>query len=478
MPGGESQPTTRYAHDFRMGSSTEPLAPATLRYRVDPVSGELLARDWRLLVLSGADTGRELPLDVRTVLGSDTEATVSLADSAISRRHVELEPRADGVRLRDLGSKNGTFLAGTRVTELLLEEGATFKIGRTVLKLQSRDRTVGTASAEVSFGKARGESRVMRELFGMLLRVAQSDTSVVLLGETGTGKDLLAEGIHLASPRRERPFVVVDCASIVPELVESELFGHVRGAFTDAVQDRAGAFQAADGGTVFLDEVGELPRELQPKLLRVLEQGRVKRVGEDRYRSVDVRVVAATHRDLEAEARADRFREDLYFRLAVVPVRVPPLRERLEDVPVLTREFVQQLQRPDFALSEELLARLQHHAWPGNVRELRNVVERALAGLEPELGAPAALASGLPTEDVSQLPFKAAKERLVESFAREYLEALARRCEGNVSRMAREAGLARTHVHLLLQRYGLRSAEEGDEGAPLRGPQRPKTRTS
>jgi DNA-binding NtrC family response regulator len=254
------------------------------------------------------------------------------------------------------------------------------------------------------------------------------------------------------------PFVVVDCGAVAPTLIESELFGHVRGAFTGAVSDRSGAFLEADGGTIFLDELGELPMELQPKLLRVLEAGTIRRVGEDKHRKVDVRVVAATHRDLEKEIDAGRFRRDLYYRLAVVLVTVPPLRDRLDDIPFLARHFVQQMGRGDFELPRALLARFAAYHWPGNVRELRNLVERALAGadidpLPQEPQAARALSTG---ENLTDLPFKEAKERLVDSFAKEYLAALLEKCGGNISEAARQAGIARNYVHRLVQKYGLR----------------------
>jgi DNA-binding NtrC family response regulator len=279
-----------------------------------------------------------------------------------------------------------------------------------------------------------------------------------LLGETGTGKEVLARAIHARSARAKMPFVVVDCGAVAPTLIESELFGHVRGAFTGAVSDRSGAFLEADGGTIFLDELGELPMELQPKLLRVLEAGTIRRVGEDKHRKVDVRVVAATHRDLEKEIDAGRFRRDLYYRLAVVLVTVPPLRDRLDDIPFLARHFVQQMGRGDFELPRALLARFAAYHWPGNVRELRNLVERALAGadidpLPQEPQAARALSTG---ENLTDLPFKEAKERLVDSFAKEYLAALLEKCGGNISEAARQAGIARNYVHRLVQKYGLR----------------------
>jgi DNA-binding NtrC family response regulator len=303
----------------------------------------------------------------------------------------------------------------------------------------------------------------MRQLFGVLSRVAQSDSPVVLLGETGTGKEVLARALHQHSARRDHPFVVFDCGAVAASLVGSELFGHLKGSFTGASADRKGAFLQADGGTLFLDEIGELPLELQPRLLRALEAGTVKRIGEDRYRSIDVRVVAATHRNLTEEVQAVRFRQDLFFRLAVAMVRIPPLRDRLEDLPGLAQRFVLEINRGKFELSPALLARLRAYHWPGNVRELRNVVARAMLGedamLMPEEAASAPRPA--PTSEVSvELPFKEAKDRLVEAFTRDYLAALLERHGGHITRAAQAAGLARPYLHKLVVKYGLRVVED------------------
>jgi transcriptional regulator with GAF, ATPase, and Fis domain len=274
-------------------------------------------------------------------------------------------------------------------------------------------------------------------------------STVLLTGETGTGKELLARGIHAASPRRHRPFVVLDCGALAPALIESELFGHAKGSFTGANAAREGAFSSADGGTVFLDEIGELPLELQPKLLRVLESRTVRRVGGDTPKAIDVRVLAATHRDLPAEVKAGRFREDLFFRLAVVVAQVPPLRVRKGDVALLIGAILARLQRPDFELPVALLAKLEHHHWPGNVRELRNVIERAVSGGSFGLEAEAGPTARAP-------PYKQAKELLVDDFTREYFTRLFQTSGGNVAEMARAAGIARTYAHEVIKKYGLK----------------------
>jgi transcriptional regulator with GAF, ATPase, and Fis domain len=318
---------------------------------------------------------------------------------------------------------------------------------------------LGLPEAQASFGPAIGASRPMQHLFGLLDKVAPSDSTVLLLGETGTGKEVLAKAIHLRSKRANRPFVVVDCGAVAPTLIESELFGHVRGSFTGAVADRNGAFLEADGGTIFLDEIGELPVELQPKLLRVLEAGTVRRVGEDRHRTANVRIIAATHRDLDEEVVNGRFRRDLYYRLAVVPVTVPPLRDRLDDIPLLTAHFVRGMGRGTFELPPTLLSRFAAYRWPGNVRELRNLVERALAGADVDPLPSESVTSRPLADHITDLPFKEAKERLVESFTKEYLVALLDKCGGNISQMAREAGIARNYVHRLVAKYGLKAGE-------------------
>ena len=408
--------------------------PRTLRYQLE--------------VLSGDQLGTTVFVDGPLVLGSADDAGLRLTDATVSRRHASLEPGPQGVWVKDLGSKNGTFLAGTRVEGFVVRREATFALGTALLRLAGAARA--TAAERTSFGEALGQSHAMRSLFSTLQAVAPSLSTVLLTGETGTGKEVLARAVHEASPRKHRPFVVVDCGALSGSLVESELFGHVKGAFTGAQSSRAGAFASAGGGTVFLDEIGELPLELQPRLLRVLEGRTVRRVGDDTPRSVDVRVVAATHRDLAAEVKAGRFREDLYFRLSVVVARVPPLRERLDDVPLITHALLARLGRPDFELSPALLARLKQHDWPGNVRELRNVIERAVSGGTVTLEEQARPGGA------RSLPYKQAKEQLVEDFTREYFTRLYQQSGGNVAELARTAGIARTYAHEVIKKYGLK----------------------
>jgi len=304
-------------------------------------------------------------------------------------------------------------------------------------------------------------SEAMRRLAVLVARVAPRDVTVLLGGESGTGKERVAEAIVLGSRRAERAFVRFNCAALTPELAEAELFGHARGAFTGAIRARPGLFGEADGGTILLDEVGELAAGAQAKLLRVLQEGEVRAVGEERVRRVDVRVIAATHRDLEEEVRAGRFREDLFYRLNVVHLRVPPLRERPEDVPVLARHFLARFAErfgvPSLHAPEALLHRLAGHAWPGNVRELENTIERLVA-LSPPEGLDLALlpdrGRAAPADERGPL---ALKDR-VQAYERGLVVEALRAARGNRSEAARRLGVSRVTLHDKLKRYGL-----GDE---------------
>jgi DNA-binding NtrC family response regulator len=337
-----------------------------------------------------------------------------------------------------------------------------------VVPLSTRDR----------YGGLLGQSAAIREAFAVLERAAPTEATVLIEGETGTGKELAAEALHAHSSRADGPFVAIDCGAIAPSLMESELFGHVRGAFTGAAADRKGIFEEADGGTLMLDEVGELPLDLQPKLLRALEKREVRRVGASAARKIDVRVVAATNRDLRAEIERGTFREDLYFRLAVVTVRLPPLRARPDDIPMLVRHFVRCLAPDAPPPSAELVAALASRPWPGNVRELKNAVERALAMATPvEPGSapgavPAAESAGtLPgaMESLLRLPIKDAVERWTETFERAYLEDVLRRSGGSVSGAARLAGVNRRFVQRLMRRHGMgEPSSEDSPGSPDR----------
>jgi transcriptional regulator with PAS, ATPase and Fis domain len=393
-------------------------------------------------------------------VGTNERADWVLTDPTVSRFHFALELTGDAVVVRDLSSRNGTCVQGVRVREAYLEPGHVIQVGRTRISyaLDPRAAAVPVVTRE-RFGALVGKSVPMREAFALLEKAAASAATVLLLGETGSGKEAAAESIHTESERKAGPFVVVDCASIPAPLLESELFGHERGAFTGAQGAREGAFEAADGGTVFLDEIGELPVELQPKLLRVLERREVKRLGQNSVRPIDVRIIAATNRDLRAEVNAKRFRPDLFYRLAVLEIRLPPLRERTEDLLLIAREIVSRIE-PDSAVRERLLldpslaSDLASHHWPGNVRELRNYLERSIA-----LGARAPLDGGRaesPLADDVHRPLREARDRVVEAFERDYLARVLARADGNVSAAARAAGVDRMHFYRMLWKYGMR----------------------
>jgi DNA-binding NtrC family response regulator len=410
-------------------------------------------------------------------VGSKDGNSLRLQNETVSRYHFEIEPTPLGFVLRDLGSTNGTFVDGYRVRELYLPKRATIKAGEVTLQFEALGEEVPIAlSREDRLGDVLGRSPAMRELFGLLERVSQKDLTILLEGESGTGKERLAEAIHLKSPRAHKRFVVFDCAAVPASLMESELLGHERGAFTGAEGRRIGRFEEAHGGTLFIDEIGELPIELQPKLLRALEKREVRRIGGSQVIPVDVRVVAATNRDLVREVNRNTFREDLYYRLAVVRVRVPPLREREGDVPLLVEHFVRESLDGDEAATREAIAsiteenwqRLVSHPWPGNVRELRNFIERTIAitgGVDAE-AAPQAMSrpSNGPQGTVGPAtlagaaidlarPFIEAREELLAHFEKGYLEAQLSRHGGNISRAARAAGLDRMHFKRLLARH-------------------------
>jgi two-component system, NtrC family, response regulator GlrR len=427
--------------------------------------GRLVERHYLVRVIKGVDEGKCSVLGSSLVVGAQDDCGLVLEDPTVSRHHVELRASADGVLLRDLGSSNGTFVGEARLKDAFLEGDATFRIGRTLLSVGFAESDV-TVNPGAAFPDLVGQSPAMRELFGMLGRLAAAESPVLILGETGTGKEVVAKAVHRESSRSRNPFVVFDCSAVSSTLLESELFGHLRGSFTGAVTDRSGAFLDAQGGTLFLDEVGELPLELQPRLLRALESGAVKRIGETKHRIVDVRIIAATHRNLEEDVARGRFRADLYYRLAVLHVTLPPLRERPEDIPSLVRHFVQVLGREDFELSAEMMRRMETYAWPGNIRELRNVVSRAVMGVldtHGSEGGPSGVRSKTHRprgEPLNELPFKEAKDRLVEGFTRDYLQAALDRCHGNISETARSSGIARGYVYRLVERYGLKASPE------------------
>ena len=419
-----------------------------------------------IAVARGPDAGRLIEPEAGkgASVGTAPDNDLVLADPTVSRYHLELEPGQDGIAVRDLGSRNGTFAGAVRVREGIVPRGAQLRIGDTVLVVDAADAVAPPEAAPPEIPGMVFASAAMHEVARRVRMLADHMTTVLVQGETGTGKELVARGVHELGARKSGPFVVVDCGSLPATLLEAELFGHEKGAFTGAERARAGAFERSDGGTVFLDEVGELPLVAQASLLGVLERRRFRRVGGDREVEVDVRVVSATNRDLRQEVNRGSFRADLYYRLAGARVVLPPLRDRPEDIPVLVRHFAMELTgSEDLPLSEETLAALAAQHWPGNVRELRSAVERAVAfgasELEAMLDEPSAARDSQAPPPTGAEPlerYRDAKAKAIATFERGYLAKLIERSGGNASEAARQAKMDRPYLLALLRRYGLR----------------------
>jgi DNA-binding NtrC family response regulator len=422
-------------------------------------------RGGRLLV-AGDDAA---PVDVGSepvVIGRDPSCQLVVRDSGVSAMHAEVVATASGVRLRDLGSKNGTWVGDLRIAEAYLTGSTTFWVARTEIGFE-QSRTAKVELPEIDrFGPLYGTSTAMRDLFRRLQKGAPTELTVLVQGETGTGKELVAQAVHDASARRGGPFVVVDCGAIAPTLAEATLFGHEKGAFTGAAAARVSPFVEANGGTLFLDELGELPLDVQPKLLRALAERRVKPVGSNTYVPFDARVVAATRRDLEAAVNAGTFRSDLYFRLAQIRSFVPPLRQRLDDIPGLIRHMLEQLGAKGAfrRVGRGTLDRLLRYDWPGNVRELRNAVAVALAlagegeplDLAGALGLKVAPPRGKAVDASAIRAYHDAKREALTQFERAYFKQLVEATNGNVAEISRRTGLQRTHVRKYLRLHGLR----------------------
>ena len=419
--------------------TTSTLGHTATMTRVQPV---------RLLVVDGPDRGRESVVNEGTAtVGSHHSCELKLTDSGVSRRHLSIELLGSRVRVRDLGSKNGTRYLGARVEALELPLGATVELGTSRLALLP---VLGTRalSERTELGGLLGRTPAMRRLFALIEQVAPTDAAVLIHGETGTGKEGVARAIHALSPRATGPFQVLDCASVQPDLVQSALFGHVKGAFTGAVKDQTGALEAANGGVLFFDEVAELPLALQPALLRALETKTFTRVGDGKPRKSDFRILAATHVDLFAAAQQGRFRLDVYYRLAALVLEVPPLRDRVDDIALLAHRFAADAQAKE-PLSAGTLAALTARSWGGNVRELQNAVERIVT-MGPDSALPGAAAAAT-TED-----FHSTREKAIATFEKSYLSALLERHDGNASAAAREAGIARSYLYKMLEAHGLK----------------------
>lgn len=419
----------------------------------------LILKKARFTVTKGRDAGKEMVLQKPLVsIGTLSENDLVLTDTTVSRRHAVVEEKPNGYVLRDLDSTNGTFLDNVRVREAYLAPGALIRLGQTELAFSPLEERIENLRSNADrFGELIGSSAAMREIYAILERVAPTDVTVLFEGETGTGKELAARAVHTNSRRAAGPFVVFDCGAVAPNLIESELFGHEKGAFTDAVKPRAGAFELANNGTLFLDEIGELSLDLQPKLLRALDQRETKRIGADKPVRVNVRVVAATNRDLEEEVQAGRFREDLFYRLSVVRVSLPPLRRKKEDIETIATHLFKtistEIGRKISGLSPEALAALEAYGWPGNVRELRNVLGRAAAlcdgsrieakDLFLSLGKKASSLEGL-------------SGKTLEEIEKAAIQATLRSVNNNKTETARVLGIAYSTLYEKMKKYGLK----------------------
>jgi transcriptional regulator with PAS, ATPase and Fis domain len=406
----------------------------------------------RLILNPDTPQAREIALGPQTVIGKDPDCDVVLDDPTVSRMHARLRMTPQGVQIEDMDSRNGTLVNGTPVKLAQLTPGSTITLGRALIRFE-----VGAPEAPPpqTFGDAVGSSPAMQQVFALLKRIAPSELTVTLLGETGVGKDVLARAIHANSPRKAGPFEVFDCGAVAANLIESSLFGHMKGSFTGAVSDRQGAFELARKGTIFLDEVGELPLELQPRLLRVLEDQTVRRVGGTEHLPVDIRVIAATNRDLAAEVEAGRFRQDLFFRLNAAVVHIPPLRDRLDDLPRLVEAMLAETGRL-LSLSEATLAALKSYDWPGNVRELKNVIASA-----------AAFADGPTLEPRHLMFYRGTRERMptldrlplagktLEKLERAAIKQTLDQTGGNKSKAARVLGIASSTLYEKIKKYNL-----------------------
>jgi transcriptional regulator with GAF, ATPase, and Fis domain len=412
-------------------------------------------------VVEGPDHGKaaELPHG-RARVGCAPGCHLVLTDPTVSRIHCEIAVSRQGIRIKDLQSTNGTYVDGVRIYDAELRHGSTLRIGESAVRIGvEHGRAVVPLAPLDRFGDIIGSSPEMRAIYAMIPRIAQSQTTTLIHGETGTGKELVARAIHDMSARADKPFVVIDCAGLAPGVIESDLFGHVRGAFTGAIADRSGLFEAAHGGTIFVDEIADLPLSLQPRLLRVLEMREVRRLGANHSIAVDVNVIAASSRPLSTYVNAGQFREDLFYRLAVAEIELPPLRTRGNDIAEIARHMWTRFAGPDKPIPEDLLLSVWSRSWPGNVRELRNFIERAAklgvptsAGLERSRS----VATAVPVN----LPLKEARRVWSEQFETLYAHAMLERTEGNVTRAAELAGVNRRSFQRMLAKTSTKNDDD------------------
>ena len=438
----------------------------------------LPVRSLRLDVIEGPDAGkRHVAASDLITVGTAAGNDLVLTDETVSRYHLEIRQASGRILVEDHGSTNGTVVAGMELERARVSPGTTLQLGKTRIRIEDG----GTVEVELfdadRLGPMRGRTSGMRRLMAQIAKASRTDAALLVLGETGTGKEVVAQAIHESSPRAGKPFETVDCGSLLPTLVASELFGHERGAFTGAVDRHVGAFERADGGTIFLDEIGELPPALQAALLGVLERKSFRRVGGTKPIAVDVRVIAATNRDLRQEVNQGTFRSDLYYRLAVLTFRLPPLRERTDDLPLLIEHFLREAgssAEVNDLIPHELMQSLKRYRWPGNVRELRNFVEAALAmgeapildadGQPPPPGepsgahAPRAAGEGplLELGDASGQGYRETRDKVLHLFEHQYLTALIARTKGNVASASREANMDRSYLIELLKKHGMK----------------------
>lgn len=438
----------------------------------------LIKKKATILILSGPQQGKEIIIENTPFsIGSSDSCDLQLKDTAVSRKHCIINSDNHTFSIEDTNSTNGSFLCGLRIMHAYLTPGSELRLGNTRLLFSpSLEFADIPLSQNDHFGNAIGASDPMRRIFYLAESYAPTDATIMLTGETGTGKEILAEEIHKHSKRSEKPFVVIDCTSISRDIVESELFGHIKGAFTGATSDRPGAFESADGGTVFLDEIGELPQELQPKLLRVLEKREIKRVGSNEVRKIDVRIICATNRNIKKEISEGNFREDLYYRLSVVNIELPPLREHKEDIPLLAETFMSRLHnakaRDEIQDFDYAMKALMRYDWPGNIREFRNLIDRAYYHIQKPVdilqcqqggtllkqsnnGSNGDEENSVSNNVDTTKPFKDEKNRLIDDFERQYIKELLARNNGNVSKSAREADIERAYLQRLIKKYGL-----------------------
>lgn len=456
-------------------SASEDEYVATLVHRVE-ARGGATPLAFVLEIVEGPDQGQVHRLDVslafRALVGTSPACTVRLTDKEVSRRHLALEVVAGRLRVSDLGSTNGTWVDRVRITNAELEGGQSLRLGQTTFRVElERDAPPGPVallSTATRFGRVVGASDAMRRLYPLCTRLAATSVPVVIEGETGTGKEVLAESLHEMGPRADGPFVVFDCTAVPPNLVEAELFGYERGAFTGAVQGRRGLFEQADGGTLLIDEIGDLDLPLQAKLLRAIERSEVRRLGSDRWIRADVRILAATRRDLDREVQAGRFRDDLFHRLAVVRIELPPLRHRTGDIAKLALHLWREMGGDPLALPRALVQRWEDYAWPGNVRELRNTIARQLAVgdlsnvqneyVPPSAEAPPPPTASRPTGDAidqfvnMDLSFPQARDRILEEFETRFVTRLLERHGGDVAKAAAASGIGRRYFQKLKAR--------------------------